>query len=76
MNADVNKLLKEALRLPPEARGALADQLLDSLDDSVDPHAEEEWDREIAKRIEELDEGRVKPIPWAEVRRRLASLDR
>lgn len=76
MNADVNRILKEALQLPPEARGALADQLLDSLDDSVDPRAEEEWDREIAKRVADLDAGRVKTVPWAEVRRRLTSLDR
>ena len=29
------------------------------------------WDAEIAKRIEELDSGKVKTIPWAEVRRKM-----
>jgi Putative addiction module component len=31
--------------------------------------ADEEWKEEIARRIRELDSGKVKPIPWAEARR-------
>jgi len=64
-------LLKEAMELPPEARAALAGSLIDSLDDQVDEDAELAWDAEIARRIRELDEGKVKLVPWAEARRRL-----
>lgn len=59
------------MKLPPEARGALAARLIDSLDDGIDPAAEDAWDQEIQRRITELDEGRVTTVPWSEVRRRL-----
>jgi putative addiction module component (TIGR02574 family) len=74
MTPDVSELLKKALALPPEARAALAGSLLESLDDTVDSSAEEEWSREIARRIEDLDSGKVKPVPWAEARRQISAL--
>jgi putative addiction module component (TIGR02574 family) len=74
MTPDVSELLKKALALPPEARAALAGSLLESLDDTVDSSAQEEWSREIARRIEELDSGKVKPVPWAEARRQISAL--
>jgi putative addiction module component (TIGR02574 family) len=74
MTPDVPELLKKALALAPEARAALAGSLLESLDDTVDSSAEEEWSREIARRIEELDSGKVKPVPWAEARRQISAL--
>jgi putative addiction module component (TIGR02574 family) len=74
MSPDVSELLKKALALPAEARAALAGSLLDSLDDAVDVSAEEEWNREIARRIAELDSGKVKPVPWAETRRQVSAI--
>ena len=74
MNREVSELLEKALALPPEARAALAGSLLDSLDDTVDAAAEDEWNKEIARRIEELDSGKVKPIPWAEARRQISAV--
>ncbi len=72
MKRDAADLLKEALALPPEARASLAGSLIDGLDDQVDEGAEAAWDREIDRRLPELDEGTVKLVPWAEARRRLA----
>ena len=74
MSPEISELLKKALGLPPEARAALADSLLESLDDTVDEGAEEEWNKEIARRIAELDSGKVKPIPWAEARRQISAI--
>ncbi|MFI5095991.1 MAG: addiction module protein [Terriglobales bacterium] len=74
MTQEVTELLKKALALPPEARAALAGSLLESLDETVDATAEQEWSREIARRIEELDSGKVKPIPWEEARRQISAL--
>jgi putative addiction module component (TIGR02574 family) len=71
MGDNAAKLLEEALRLPAEARAALAASLLDSLDNALDPDAEAQWDAEIGRRVKELDEGKVRPIPWAEARRQL-----
>jgi putative addiction module component (TIGR02574 family) len=74
MTQEVAELLKKALALPVEARAALAGSLLDSLDDTVDASAEEEWNQEIARRIREFDSGKVKPIPWAEARRQISAI--
>jgi len=74
MSPDVSELLKKALALPPEARAALAGSLLESLDDTVDPSVEEAWKHEIGRRIEEIDSGKVKPIPWAEARCQITAL--
>ena len=74
MTQEISDLLKKALELPAEARAALANSLLESLDETVDPSAEEEWSREIAHRIAQLDSGKVKPIPWAEARRQFSAI--
>jgi putative addiction module component (TIGR02574 family) len=74
MNRDVSELLEKALSLPPEARAALAGSLLESGDDQVDATAEEEWNHEIARRIQELNSGTVKPIPRAEARRQPSAI--
>lgn len=71
MGENAAKLLEEALRLPVEARAALAASLLDSLDGTVDPDAEARWDAEIARRVQELDGDKARTIPWAEARREL-----
>lgn len=71
MKRNAAELLREALDLPPEARASLAGSLIDSLDNDVDEGVEAAWDAEIARRIREIDEGKVKLVPWAEVRRRL-----
>jgi putative addiction module component (TIGR02574 family) len=72
MKPDADSLLKEALKLPPEARAALAGCLLDSLEQGVDEDAEAAWQAEIERRLEELDSGKVKPISWLEARRRIS----
>ena len=71
MNSEAQDLLDKALRLPPEARAALAGSLISSLDDSVDEDAEAAWEAEIRKRIAELDSGIAETIPWAEARKRI-----
>ncbi len=72
MKQDPIDLLKEALKLPPEARAALAGSLLDSLDQEVDEDAENAWHTEIDRRLKNLDSGKVKPVPWLEARRKIA----
>ena len=74
MSQEISELLKKALALPPEARAALAGSLLESLEDTLDASAEEEWSREIARRIADLDSGKVKPIPWADARRQISAI--
>ncbi len=64
-------MLSEALHLPIEARAALADSLLDSLDAEVDADAEEAWRDEICRRLQEIDSGAVKLVHWQDAQRRL-----
>ena len=72
MKQNITDILKEALKLPPEARAALAGTLLDSLDETVDRDAESAWEAEIVMRLKEIDEGKINLIPWAEARARIA----
>jgi putative addiction module component (TIGR02574 family) len=72
MNQNISEILKEALKLPPAARAALAGTLIDSLEESVDRDAEAAWEVEIGLRLKEIDQGKVKLIPWAEARARIA----
>jgi putative addiction module component (TIGR02574 family) len=68
---DAKQLLVEALRLSDEERAALAGELIQSLDREVDPDAEAAWSAEIRARLEQVDAGAAKTIPWSEARRRI-----
>lgn len=72
MKRDIAEILEKALELPPEARAAIAGSLLESLDQTVDEDAESAWEEEVLLRLKELDEDKVQPVPWAELRRRIA----
>lgn len=74
MAAELAEILEKALRLPVEARAALAGSLLESLDHAGDASVEEAWSLEIARRIEELDIGRAKTVAWTEARHQMLSL--
>jgi putative addiction module component (TIGR02574 family) len=67
---EASELLKQALTLSDKERAELASNLIDSLDPTVDADAELAWQEEIARRLEEIESGRVKTIPWDEVRRK------
>jgi putative addiction module component (TIGR02574 family) len=64
-------VVKEALKLPPEARAALAGTLLESLDEPIDDDSEAAWSMEIRQRLDDLDSGKAKTVPWSELRRRI-----
>ena len=68
---DAKQLLVEALRLSDEERAALAGELIQSLDSDVDAEAEAAWSQEIRTRLDRLDAGTAKTVPWSEARRRI-----
>jgi putative addiction module component (TIGR02574 family) len=68
---DSKQLLVEALRLPEAERAALAGELIESLETEVDADAEAAWSAEIRHRVEDLNTGRARTVPWAEARRRI-----
>ena len=55
MEREAVEILEKAIRLSKEARAAIAESLLESLDDEVDADAEKEWRAEIRRRLEEID---------------------
>jgi putative addiction module component (TIGR02574 family) len=69
MDPDLDRLLSNAMKLPAEARAALAGSLLQSLEGELDQGAEAAWEVEVARRVRELDSGAVKTVPWSEARR-------
>ncbi len=71
MSRDAADLLRDALSLPTEARAALADSLLESLDTDVDDNVAEAWREEIHQRLQEIDKGAAALISWEDARKRL-----
>ncbi len=74
MSPKTERLLADALKLPSQARAALAAQLIESLDQEVDEDAEAAWSVEIARRVKELETGKVKTVPWSAARRQILGL--
>ena len=71
MRTEPAELLKDALSLPVEARSALIESLLESLDTEIDENAHDAWREEIHLRLSQIDSGAVKMIPWDGARRKL-----
>ena len=71
MGINVNDVLDQALRLPPDARAALADSLLNSLEQPPDHDVEKLWRIEVRKRIAGVESGALETTPWPDVRARL-----
>jgi putative addiction module component (TIGR02574 family) len=59
-------LLDAALALPPDARAELADILLDSLDQSLDPRISDAVAEEAERRIDEYESGEVAALSQEE----------
>jgi putative addiction module component (TIGR02574 family) len=74
METSTAELLKQALALPSDARAAMAESLLASLDDGVDENAAEAWRIEVSRRAEELNSQTVQALTWSEVQARIAGL--
>jgi len=72
MTKETEELLRNIMKLPPEARAAIAGSLVESLDEHVDEAAERAWASEIVARVAALDEGAVESVPWFEARRRIS----
>jgi len=66
----VEELYEKASQLPAEDRAELAGLLIESIEEEPDEGVEEAWAAEIERRMAEYRAGRVKTIPWAEVRAR------
>jgi putative addiction module component (TIGR02574 family) len=66
--AQPNQVLLAALELPPRERADLVEAIAASLDGF---DLGEEWEEEIRQRVDDIDSGRVQPVPGEEVFSRL-----
>lgn len=79
MTREATALLDEALKLSAEERAGLAARLLRSLDDDEGDEAfdqaayDDAWGAEVEKRAGEVARGEVRPVPWDEARKRIAT---
>ncbi len=63
----LKELYTETRRLPREQAAELLDLMLNDTFSAPDAAVEEAWDREIDRRLTELETGKVKGIPAEEV---------
>ena len=63
----VEELSARAKTLPSTDRARLAEELLDSLQGDSDAEADAAWDREIERRVAEIEAGTVKLISAEDV---------
>jgi putative addiction module component (TIGR02574 family) len=73
----LQRLRSEILALSEAERAELAHDLIQSLDAPRDNGVEDAWDREISRRISEIDAGQAELVERAEFRKRIrAKLER
>jgi putative addiction module component (TIGR02574 family) len=71
MTVKAQRILRDALRLPPKARADIAGTLLHSLDEQEDLEVDSAWAREIERRVRDVRSGKVKLISWEKARKSL-----
>jgi putative addiction module component (TIGR02574 family) len=76
MTKTFTKIEKEALKLTLTERAKLMLRLVESLDEKVDSDAEKLWAKEIDKRLDLDDQGKLKYVPAKKVLSELRSLKR
>lgn len=59
MNITAEKVVSEALELPPTARAFVAEKLIESLDTPEIPRLSAKWKTELQRRCAEVDRGAV-----------------
>jgi len=73
MSPEVSDLLKRALALSVDERAALANTLLDSLE-QTDESVQAAWDEEVARRMQDLRAGKAVTVPWEELHQELLAM--
>jgi putative addiction module component (TIGR02574 family) len=67
MNTESQHILRTALALPESDRAEIAASLIQSLDRETDEHADAAWAAEIRRRLDSIDSGEVRLVPWDDV---------
>lgn len=73
MSPSAQKILEEALQLPPDELDWLVESLLIKEKPESDAEIEAAWDAEIKHRLDEIDSGAVEMIPAEKVHAQMIS---
>ena len=75
MSKTLTEVTRDAAELPAPERLKLARILLDLSESEIEstPGVQDDWDREIEKRLMELRNGIVKGVPLEDVKKRIES---
>ncbi|MBS3800758.1 MAG: addiction module protein [Thioalkalivibrio sp.] len=68
---DFEKILEQARALPERERARLAHDLVATLDGSPDSNVRSAWEREIARRLAEVENGNARTLSRDELNKRL-----
>jgi putative addiction module component (TIGR02574 family) len=67
MSANTERILKEALNLPPQDRAEVLERLLATFQEAPDPELEKLWAQEAEDRIDAFDRGELGSVSAEEV---------
>ena len=73
MTTQSQEVLQIALALPEAERAEIAASLIRSLDPETDEDVNAAWASEVQRRVEAIDRGEVRLIPWDDVMQELRS---
>jgi putative addiction module component (TIGR02574 family) len=71
MNQKSEAIISDAMLMPDEDRAMIAERLIASLDHEFEKDTEIAWQKELQKRVDDINSGKVNCIPWEQVRARL-----
>lgn len=71
MNTQYQDIIDTALALPEADRADIAATLIRSLETETDADADAMWAAEIQRRLDAIDRGEVRLVPWDDVMREL-----
>ena len=67
MSAAAKEIVEAALKLDPKSRAEVAQEIIESLEDSNYGELSPAWEEELDRRVREIEEGRAVLIPGEQV---------
>ena len=74
MPMTLEQIIEEANHLPREQVAEVVDRLMLALDSAVEPETELAWRQEARRRLAELENGQVVPVPGEVVSERIRGM--
>ena len=71
MTSKVEFLLNEALTMSPTERAMIAHFLISSIDEPTEDDVDQEWLKLAQKRLSELENNKVTPVSWDELKKKV-----